>query len=97
MFGLGSGACFSKVLKLLGRISDGIILFVSSQLRCLEAWNFAVIFIFIPFTTKREDQLYRTSLNYEWLFGPEKFSGLSRNGPLVSIIINIIMEPQRQK
>ena len=32
-----------------------------------------------------KDQLYRTSRSYfyEWLFGPEKFSGLSRNGPLV--------------
>ena len=33
-----------------------------------------------------KDQLYRISRSefYEWLFGPEKFSGLSRNGPLVS-------------
>ena len=30
-----------------------------------------------------KDQLYRISRSqfYEWLFGPEKFSGLSRNGP----------------
>ena len=33
------------------RISSDIILFVSSKLRRLEARNFAVIFIFIPFTT----------------------------------------------
>ena len=45
------GACFSKVPKLFGRISGDIILFVSSKLRRLEARNFAVIFIFIPFTT----------------------------------------------
>ena len=45
------GACFSKVSKLFGRISGDIILFVSSKRRRLEARNFAVIFIFIPFTT----------------------------------------------
>ena len=45
------GACFSKVPKLFGRISGGIILFVSSKRRRLEARNFAVILIFIPFTT----------------------------------------------
>ena len=47
----GPGACFSKVPKLFGRISGDIILFVSSKRRRLEARNFAVIFIFIPFTT----------------------------------------------
>ena len=33
-----------------------------------------------------KDQLYRISRSwfYEWLFGPEKFSGLSRNGPLIT-------------
>ena len=33
-----------------------------------------------------KDQLYRISRSYfyEWLFGSEKFSGLSRNGPLDS-------------
>ena len=46
-----AGACFSKVPKLFGLISGDIILFVSSNLRRLEARNFAVIFIFIPFTT----------------------------------------------
>ena len=45
------GACFSKVPKLFGRISGDIILFVSSKQRRLEARNFAVIFVFIPFTT----------------------------------------------
>ena len=48
---LKPGACFSKVSKLFGRILGDIILFVSSKGRCLEAQNFAVIFIFIPFTT----------------------------------------------
>jgi len=40
-----------------------------------------------------KDQLYRISRSYfyEWLFGPEKFSGLSRNGPqaLVSASRNV--------
>ena len=45
------GAFFSKVPKLFGRISGDIILFVSSKRRRLEARNFAVILIFIPFTT----------------------------------------------
>ena len=45
------GACFSKVPKLFGRISGDITLFVSSKRRRLEARNFALIFIFIPFTT----------------------------------------------
>ena len=48
---LGPGACFAKVPKFLGRVSGDIILFVSSKRRRLEARNFAVIFIFIPFTT----------------------------------------------
>ena len=47
----GSGACFSKVPKHFGRISGDIILFVSSKRRRLEARNFAVIFVFNPFTT----------------------------------------------
>ena len=46
-----SWACFSKVLKLFGRISDDVILFVFSKLRRLEARDFSVTIIFIPFTT----------------------------------------------
>ena len=48
------GACFSKVPKLFGCISGGIILFVSSKRRRIEAQNFAVILIFIPFPTYEE-------------------------------------------
>jgi len=48
---LKPGACFSKVPKLFGRISGDIILFVSSNRRRLEARNFAIISVFIPFTT----------------------------------------------
>ena len=45
------GARFSKVSQLFGRISGGIIHFVSSTRRRLEAGNFAVISIFISFRT----------------------------------------------
>ena len=46
-----TGARFSKVPKLFGRNSGDIIRFVSPKRRRIEARNFAVIFIFIPFTT----------------------------------------------
>ena len=45
------GTRFSKVLKLFERISDDTILFVSSRRMRLEARNFAIISIFIHFTT----------------------------------------------
>ena len=48
---LGPGASISKVPKLFGLISGDIILFVYAQRRRLEAWNFAAVFSFIPFTT----------------------------------------------
>ena len=48
---LRPGACFSKAPKLFGRISEEIILFVSSKRRRLETRNFAVIVTFIPLTT----------------------------------------------
>ena len=48
---LRPGDCFSKAPKLFGRISEEIILFVSSKRRRLEARNFAVIVTFIPLTT----------------------------------------------
>jgi len=45
-------------------------------------------FNFYPLFSIRKDQLYRISGSqfYEWLFAPEKFLGLSRNGPLSCII-----------
>ena len=38
-----------------------------------------------------KDQLYGISGSefYEWLFGPEKFSGLSRNGPQASYVVRL--------
>ena len=44
-------ARFSKVPRLFGRISGGIILFVPLKRRRLKARNFEVILIFIPYTT----------------------------------------------
>jgi len=69
--------------------SGGIILFASSKRKRLEVRNFAVILIFIPFTTYHKKLLYRISGSqlYEWLFGPDTFSGLLRNGPLYSHFI----------
>ena len=48
---VNSAAVSYSLQKYFGRISGAIILFVSSKRRRLEARNFAVIFIFIPFTT----------------------------------------------
>ena len=48
LYMLRPGARFSKVPALFGRISGYI---VSSKPRCLEARNFALILILIPFTT----------------------------------------------
>ena len=51
----------------------------------LEARNFEVILIVIPFLNVRKDKLYRingSQLN-EWNFGLRKVSGLSRIKPQV--------------
>ena len=60
-------------------------LFVSSKPKRLEARNFAFYFYFSSLYNIWKDQLCRISRTYfyEWLFGPEKFSGLSRNGPQI--------------
>ena len=52
-----SGARFLKAPKLFWHISGDIILFVSSKRRRLKARNFAVILIFIPFTTYEKTSL----------------------------------------
>ena len=45
--------------------------------KCCNYFNFHYLY------NISKDQLYRISGSefYEWLFEPEKFSGLSRNGP----------------
>ena len=73
------GSVSRKTGNFNGRNSGHIIFYVSSKRRDLEARNFAVILIFIPFTIHEN-----TSFN-EWLLGPEKFSGLSSNWPVVYV------------
>ena len=85
---LRAGARFSKVPKPFGRISGDIIHFVSSKRKRLEARNIAVILILFPLQhMKRSAFRISGSEFYEWLFGPEKFSGLSRNGPLPKLTL----------
>ena len=79
------GPVSRKSRELFGRISGVIlhVLFVSSKRMRLGVRNFAVILIVILFTTYEKEKLYRISGSeiYECLFGREKFSGLSGNGP----------------
>ena len=77
------GACFSNVPKLFGRICGDIILFVSSKQRCLEARNFAVIFIFIRFTTYEKtsftEQAGRSfTIDFS---GPKSYRDFRETGP----------------
>ena len=77
----GSGACFSKVPKLFGRISgNSLCIFKTKASRGTKLCSY---FCFYSLYNTWKNQLYRISRSYfyEWLFGPEKFSGLSRNGP----------------
>ena len=75
---LTSGARLSKVPKLFGCISGDLNLFVSSKSRRLEARNFAVILIVIPFTTYQKTSFTELA-GRSFTNG---FSGLSRKGPL---------------
>ena len=61
-------------------------LFISSKRRSLEARSFTVILNFYSVYNIWKDQLYRMSGSefYEWLFGPDKYSELSSNGPQVN-------------
>ena len=77
------GARFSKVPRLFGRNSGDIILFVSSKRRRLEARNFAVILIFIPYTTYGQtsftDSAGRSFTN--GFSGPKSFRDFRETGP----------------
>ena len=77
------GACFSKVPKHFGRISGDIILFVPSKRRRLEARTFAVIFIFIPFTTCEKISFteYAGSNFTNGFSGPESSRDFRETGP----------------
>ena len=62
---LGPLARFLKVPSIFGRILGDVILFVSSKRRCLEARNFAVILIFIPFTTDPLQDIKQKSFRWK--------------------------------
>ena len=76
------GAYFSKVPKLFRPISGATIPFISSQRRGFKPLNpHGNLLGFSYIKSMLKDQLFRTSgLQFDnWLFEPEKFSGLSRN------------------
>ena len=79
----GPGARFSKVPKPFGRISGDLTLFVSSKWRRLEARNFAVILIVIPFTTYKKTSFTelagRSFTN--GFSGPKSFRDFRETGP----------------
>ena len=79
------GACFSKVPKLFGPVSEATIPFISSQCWVLNHQRSQSSLCYTYIKNMLKDQLFKTSglLFENWLFGPEKFSGLSRNRPLV--------------
>ena len=74
-------------ISLFEHVSGDIILFVSSKRRRLEARNFAVILIFIPFTTYEKtsftESAGRSSRN--GISGPNGFPDFEETGPRVGI------------
>ena len=86
LIGWTLAACFSRVPKRLGCISGDIILFVSSERRLYEARNFAVIFMFIPFTTfvktSFTELAYRSFTN--GLSGRKRFGTFEKGAPGLS-------------
>ena len=76
-------ACFSKVPKPFGSISGATIPFISSQRRGSKPPSPAILVFFLNIKTMLKDQLFKKSrLKFDnWLFGPEKLWGLSRNRP----------------
>ena len=77
------GARFSKVPKLFGWHNSLCIL----KAKAFQDTKLYSYFNFPSHYIMWKDQLYRTSGSefYGWLFGPEKFSGLLRNGSQVCI------------
>ena len=77
------GARFSKVPKLFGHISGRINLFVCSKRRRLKARNFAVMLIYIPFTTYEKNNFTelagRSFTN--GFSGPKCFRDFRETGP----------------
>ena len=87
-----SGARFSKVPILFGHVSGDIILFVSSKRRRLETRNFAVILIFIPFTTYEKtsftESAGRSSRN--GFSGPNGFRDFRETGPWPEFLESVV-------
>ena len=92
---LGSGARFSKVPKLYGAFSGVTIPFVSQERRGFNSSNFSC-FSFCCLENMFKDRLSKTSgwQFHKWLFGPEKFSGLSRNEPQRRAEQSLEIEPR---
>ena len=84
-------ARFSKVPKPFGRISGDNSLCIFNLKASWDTKLFSY-FNFYSLYNKREDQLYRISGSefHDWLLAPEKFSGLSRNGPQNMTKVNIL-------
>ena len=80
------GARFSKVPRLFGRNSGDIILCIFKT-KASRGTKLCSYFDFYSLYNIWTDQLFRLSRSefHEWIFGPEKFSGRSRNGPLGSV------------
>ena len=80
---MANGARFSKVLKLFGRISGEIILFVSSKRRRLQAWKFGVVLIFIP-STRYEKTSFTQWAGWSFtngFLGSKRFRDFWEKGP----------------
>ena len=82
------GARFSKVPKCFGCISGDIILFVSLKQTRLEARNFEVIFIFIPFATYEKtsftEKANRSFMN--GFSGPKSFRDFRETGARLELL-----------
>ena len=79
------GAHFSKLPKLLGHLSDDLILLYILNTKGPRGTKLCRYFNCYSLYEIEKDQLYRISGSqfYAWLFGTETFSGLSSNGPQV--------------
>ena len=79
------GGRFLKVPKLDKPFSGVTIPFVSQERRGFKASNDTVILLFVTLKTCQKIGFPKQAVQcqfHKWLFGPEKFSGLSRNRPL---------------
>ena len=70
---------------------------LSSQRRGSKPSNFAILLNFFYIKNMLKDQLFETSgLQFDnWLFGSEKFSGLSRNRPKAKFARSMVIANRR--